>query len=209
VRAPGSSSDPRKPRGRVMQAKLKRGDVTVTGDYSASRAEVYGRIASRATPPKSWPDAEGATRWYGFDLYVPSHFCTAVDTKWMTITQWKGLNGGSPPVALEVRRNNLVLRRDTAHPSLGPLTPGHWTRIVVGIHLSPNKDGWVSAYRDGRRIVGRDSGPTMDAYYKNGTRTVDPIYLKQGIYRSSAWKCTQTLYFGPITIGDSLGAVQR
>ena len=121
----------------------------------------------------------------------------------------EGLNGGSPPVALEVRRGSLVLRRDTAHPSLGPLVPGRWTRLVVGIHLSPDKDGWVAAFRDGRRIVQRDSGPTMDAYYKDGVREVDPIYLKQGIYRSSAWKCTQTLYFGPITIADSLGAVRR
>jgi hypothetical protein len=81
---------------------------------------------------------------------------------------------------------------------------------VIGMHLTPDPEaGWIAAFRDGRRIVQRLKGPTMDTYYKDGKQVVDPVYLKQGIYRAAAWRCSQTLYFGPITIGDSLGAVQR
>ena len=30
----------------------------------------------------------------------------------------------------------------------------------------------------------------------------DPIYLKQGIYRSSAWTTDHVLYFAPVTVSD-------
>jgi hypothetical protein len=41
----------------------------------------------------------------------------------------------------------------------------------------------------------------MDTYVKGGQRRVDPVYLKQGIYRSSAWRCRQAVYLGPPRIG--------
>jgi hypothetical protein len=204
VRAPGSKSDEARPAGGALRAELHRGDVTRTGDYKASRAEVFGRIASRGTDPKRWPDPVGSTRWYAFSLYLPKGFCTGPDTRWLTITQWKGLNGGSPPVALEVAGGRLELGGKHIHRPLGALPIGRWTRLVVGMHLSPDaKEGWVEVIRDGRTVVNRTSSATMDSYVKNGEKLVDPIYLKQGIYRSSAWRCKQAIYFGPPSITSS------
>ena len=42
----------------------------------------------------------------------------------------------------------------------------------------------------------RTSVATMDVV--NGA--ADPIYLKQGIYRSKVWACTHVLYFSPTRV---------
>jgi len=187
-----------------MRVELRPGDVTDTGGYLANRAEVYARHATRATAPERWPDPIGSVRWYSIDLYIPKGFCTsdrAAD--WLVLTQWKGLNGGSPPLALEIKRQSLDLGGKRIRRSLGPLQKGRWTRIVVGMKLSPNpRQGWVQVARDGRRVMPRERLATMDAYEKDGVREPDPIYLKQGLYRSAGWRCRQVLYFGPTVVTD-------
>jgi hypothetical protein len=209
--APGESTDPYRPQGNAMRAELRSGDLTNTGGYVAPRAEVFGRYPTKmalSTAPTLWPDPVNSIRWYAFDLYVPSDFPTATDTKWLTLTQWKGLVGGSPPVALEIKRSNLRVggTRGGLLPlggDLGPLSKGRWTRLVVGMKLSPDPaQGWIEVYRDGVQKYARTSLSTMDLI--NGQP--DPIYLKQGIYRTTAWTVTQVLYFSPVKVyaGDAV-----
>jgi hypothetical protein len=194
-----------------MRVELQPGDLTDTSGYVGSRAEVYGRAATpMSLPADRWPDPPGSVRWYGFSLFVPSDFPVATDARWLTLTQWKGLRGGSPPLALEIKRGNLRLggARSNAglipNQDLGPLPKDRWTRLVVGLRLSSDRSqGWVEVYRDGVRVTPRTSLATMDTV--NGAP--DPIYLKQGIYRDSAWNVTQVLYFGPAAVAATRESV--
>lgn len=192
-----------------MRVELRAGDVTNTGGYRANRAEVYARHATpRTTPAEQWADPVGSTRWYGFDLFVPQDFVTdTTGLRWFTLTQWKGLDSGSPPIALEIKNDHLDLGGATGRQNLGPLKPGRWERITVGVHFQPTSAGWVEVYRDGQQALPRTNRPTMNWRTVDGKKVVDPGYLKQGIYRTSAWTVTHVLYFGPVTIGTSHDAV--
>lgn len=211
-----------KPAGQAMRVELRRyetstgatdGDVTDTGGFLANRSEVYARHASPGnTAPELWPDPVGAVRWYGFSLLVPAGHTFASDAKWLTFTQWKGRDGSSPPVGLEINHSNLRLGGARANASLLPVTDlgaavtGTWTRLVVGLRFSPDPAiGWVEAWRDGAQIVSPTSVATMD-YQVDGV-TPDPIYLKQGIYRDTAWTVTHVLWFGPTKMGRTRAAV--
>lgn len=202
--------DGRKPAGPVLRVELRRfessegrrdGDVVTTGGYSANRAEVYDRHARRETPPAQWPDPVGSTRWYGFDLFVPADFVEDdTGVVWFSLLQWKGLDSGQPPIALEIKRGHLDLGGASGRHFLGPLKKGQWERVVVGVHFDPGAAGWVEVYRDGVQVLARTSRPTMN---RRADGTVDPAYLKLGIYRSTKWQVTHVLYFGPLSIGTS------
>jgi len=212
VTAPGPT--PGRPGGLVTRVELRPGDVTNTGGQLSNRAEAYGRAPTymTSTPANQWPDPAGSVRWYSFSLYVPADFTFTSDGMlWESITQWKGYRGGSPPIALEIKRNGLRLggARTNARlipndGNLGTITRGTWTKITVGMSLSPDpKVGWVEVWRDGRLALTRTAVATMDMI--NGQ--ADPIYLKQGIYRDGRWAATHVLYFGPTEVGERLSDV--
>jgi Polysaccharide lyase len=186
---------------RVLRVELRPGDVQESGGYEANRAEVYDRHASpgSSTPPEEWPDPVGSVRWYDFTVHLPTDFATADDDKWLDLTQWKGYRGGSPPLALEVKRNQLRLGGTEGSDSLGRVDKGEWTRLTFGIRWSPDDDGWVEVWRDGELVVERTAGPTMDVVDDEP----DPVYLKQGIYRTKDWDVTHVVYFGPLTIATT------
>jgi hypothetical protein len=209
--APGDARDPLRPSGNVMRVELRPGDLTDTSGYVAPRAEVFGRAATPMSQSADrWPDPPNTIRWYSFSLYVPSDFTFATDTKWLTLTQWKGLRGGSPPLAIEIKRGNLRLGGARSNAGLlpvsdlGPIVKGQWTRLVVGMRLSTSAtQGWVSVYRDGSLRVPQTPVATMDTI----NNAPDPIYLKQGIYRDSAWNVTHVLDFGPVRVGGTMDSV--
>ncbi len=187
------------------------GDVTITSGYAANRAEVYGRYPDNAAtaPADSWPDPVGSERWYTFAFMVPTGFEFATDTKWTDVTQWKGFAGGTPPVAIEIKRDGLRLggaRTNAglipADGNLGKLVPGQWTTLTVGLKFSPDPAvGWVDVYRDNVELLPRTSIATMDTVSTpTGGVQPDPTYLKQGIYRATNWKTDAVVYFGPISV---------
>jgi hypothetical protein len=204
--APGVADDPRRPAVRVMRVELRPGDLTDTGGQLAPRAEVYARAARPLlTPAEEWPDPPGSERWYVFDLFVPAEFPTATDSTWLTLTQWKGHHVGRPPFTLEVKRQNLRIggKRAGALPSqdLGPLAKGRWTSLVVGMKLSPDPaTGWIEVHRDGELRLPRTPLATLQTWWGR----TDPVYFKQGLYRSAKWNVTQVLYFSPVRIYDAM-----
>ena len=197
-----------RPPGTLLRSKLESGQTYTDG---RCRSEVYGRSPlTWATSPGQWPDPAGSERWYSFSVFVPAAFPVATDTTWLDLTQWKGYYGGSPPLALEIKRSNFRLGGARANlglipndGKLGAIAFGRWTRFTVGIHFSTSTDdGWVEVYQNGELALPRTAVATMDTY-EGGP---DPVYLKQGIYRSAAWKVTQVLYFSPTTITDTMPA---
>jgi len=185
--------------GLVARVELEGGDRTDTSGYVAPRAELYGRGPSSSwsgTPASQWPDPPESTRWYDFSVFVPRRFPLATDARWFLFTQWKGLRGGSPPVSLEIRDKRVYLQVTDDADDVGDVAVGAWNRFTVGIRFSTDADqGRVTLYRDGR-LVDRKTRATLDVV----DGKPDPVYLKQGIYRSSAWTQTQVLYFAPMTV---------
>jgi hypothetical protein len=215
--APGAADNPFRPTGNVARFELEPyyingqpdGDVTNTGGYLANRVEVYDRIATRATPAADWPDPVGSTRWYSFSIYIPPDFPEGTPTQWFDFVQWKGLNTGSPPVAMEIRGSQFVLGGKNSDQHLGSIDPGQWTHFVIGLHFSDRPTtGWATAYRDNTRVVNHVPTQTMNDYTaSSGATEVDPNYLKMGIYRSVTWTVTQVIYLSRMTIGKTLASV--
>ena len=171
---------PGRPEGKVLRFELRPGDTFESSGYQASRVEVYGRhAASNAAPPEQWPDPVGSVRWYSFQLFVPADFVTATDTRWLTFMQWKGQQGGSPPIALEIKRDGLRLGGTRTNAglipdggALGALTKGAWTHLVVGPSTVPG-----SAIRVGRGMarwtVGAAEGSCRDHGFRRWPRRSD------------------------------------
>jgi hypothetical protein len=190
------------------------GDISDSGgDYATSRTEVYARFAPFSTdPPETWPDPVGSERWYSWSQYVPSDFPTNADTAnyWTLTTQWKGAFGGSPPFSIEIVNNSYrfggtrTYRGPSVIPNvgnIGALNKGQWTQFTVGFKWSTTTTGWVEVWRDGAQVIARTAVDTMDL--KVDGVTADPVYFKQGIYRSTNWTGTQIIYYSPVTISDS------
>lgn len=198
----------RHPFGTVLAFTLRPGETTVTSGYRAPRAEVYGRVASASAPPSAWPDPPGSVRWFKFSVLVPRRFTFSPRAEdWMVITQWKGLRGGGPPIALEIKGRRLRLAGTRGNAGafirdgdMGRVRPGRWTELSFGLKFSPRaRSGWVMAYRDGRLRVPRTRVATMDLV----SGKVDPVYVKQGIYRSDTWRTATTVFFSPLqVVGD-------
>ena len=214
--APGSLTDPNLPTTNVAHFTLEpysiapgsgNGDVTNAGG-SASRVEVYGRYGG-SLPAASWPDPVGSIRWYSYSVYIPTGFPTETQSsQWFDFTQWKGLNSGSPPVAMEIRGTNFVLGGANSSQTLAPIDPGTWTHFVIGLDFSDSATtGWATVYVNGALIVNQVPTQTMNTWTVNGVTSVDPDYLKMGIYRSTTWRVTQDLYLTPMTIGTTLSSV--
>jgi hypothetical protein len=68
----------------------------------------------------------------------------------------------------------------------------------VGIRFSQDDDGWIEVYRDDASAIPRTRVSTMDTI----AGQPDPVYLKQGIYRSQLWTTAQTAYFSPVTVTE-------
>src|SRR5690606_35948996 len=108
-----------------------------------------------SAPYNEWPDPAGSERWYGFNVYFPTDFTTKTDASyWFSFMQLKGLNGGSPPINIEVKRNNFRLGGTRTNSALIPndgtlqaIVKGQWYRFVIGVKLSTDPAvGWVEAW---------------------------------------------------------------
>lgn len=186
------------------------GDINDSGSstngYATNRCEVYDRFPAGggSTPPANWPDPVGSVRWYGYSVLFASPF-TFDSSKWFTFTQFKGQFGGSPPRAMEIRGTDHIYWAGTrTGRDLGQITLDTWTRLVIGVRWETDGvNGWSMVYRDGVLKVPKTYEATMDTY--NGG--ADPIYLKEGIYRTSGWTSTHVLYYGPIKVGNTIADV--
>jgi hypothetical protein len=197
--------------GNQLRVELRPGDTFTgpTGDV-AHRAEVLGLLRDRLTASSQWPLCEGCERWTRQQLYVPPDWRIAPDgSTWLIAVQWKGRTGGSPPEAIEARRGNWELVACGTRFRLAAIAPGRSVRFDVGMFLSPDpSQGWIEAWVNGVRVVSRRSCATLRRYWdaSAGVNKTDPIYLKNGIYRSYAWDAlgvTHVLYYSAPLVTDA------
>jgi hypothetical protein len=204
VDVPGAGAN--KPSGKALRVELQDGGTAA----SEHRSEVLARYPTPwSTSYSAWPDPAGSERWYSYNVFVPTDFVFATDSKWLTITQLKGCQGGSPPFAIEINKSNFRFGGTRANnltiPDVRvPITKGSWTNITFGIKLANDNTGWVEGWVNGVNSLTRVTGiATLDTINNHP----DPIYLKQGLYRDPNWTNAQVLYFGPTKIGTSKASV--
>jgi hypothetical protein len=219
--APGSPTDPNYPATNVAHFELQPyyinglpdGDVFgASSSNPTNRVEVYDRYPSSnasSTPAADWPDPVGSTRWYSYSIYIPAGFQTqTMSSEWFDFTQWKGLNSGSPAIAMEIRNSSFYLGGANASDNLGSISPGQWTHFVIGVGFSDSaSSGWVTIYDNGSLVLNDAPTQTMNDATVNGVTGVDPSYLKMGIYRSKTWPVTQDIYLTPMVEGTTLSSV--
>jgi hypothetical protein len=189
--------------GRAMRVELRQGDQTPSSGKLYNRAEVYGLYPDSAssTPAERWPLAPGTEHWFGWELECELPW--EVGTAWLDFAQWKGLRGGSPPLAIEAHGTDLQITSDAGNrlrKTIGRLPLGVVTSLAVGVRFATVKtEGWVEVWRDGTQKLARTPLQTMDVV--NGKP--DPVYLKQGIYRSGSWQSTHVAWTSNMRVGDT------
>lgn len=225
VDVPGAG-DPRRPLVPVYRHELRpynagAGDV-FPGEEPApatNRCEKYARRVHAnpgSTAAALWPDPPGATRYYGMKIYI--HQMTfEVDTGlFRSLCQFKGHFGGSPPLALEIANDEWELGsavsggRVSLGTSIRPVEKEVWINFVIMLVLGTTTGtGRISLWRNGVESFLNQASGTDGTLINHATMDVngadpDPLFFKNGIYRSTNHTTTDIVYFGPTRIADNL-----
>lgn len=179
-------------------AELADGDVNPNAG-GTSRAEVYGTFPSTpasGTPWSGWPLAtNGGEHWISTSVYLPPDWAFS-STQWLDLMQLKGYKGGSPLLAFAIDGYRFKLA-GTRNVFLSPATRGVWHDIQIHARFTPDTAlSGIEIWIDGVQVLPWTSAKTME--YVSGV--LDPIYLKQGIYRTKSWTATHVAWFGPTIV---------
>lgn len=158
------------------------------------RSEVQPRIPMQR---------EGDVQYYSYSAVLADDFPTDVTT-WQLLLQWHHYgDSGSPPVAIEVRENRLVLSAEGEdRQDLGPVRGGDRIDLTMRIAFSRDPDrGTVDVWRDGNRVL-RDHRPP------GGTLLDQSDYMKLGLYRDESIDEPGRLWLEDLRIGPSLASVR-
>jgi Ca-dependent carbohydrate-binding module xylan-binding/Polysaccharide lyase/IPT/TIG domain len=211
----------------AMRTIIQAGDLTTTGIYNRPRSEVAW------TPTKF---NKGDTVWTSWAFRFAAEaddsnfsafpFSDSIEGKgyWGDIWQWKGATGASPPVAIGLDTNGhmhidgsaAVFSQDL---DLGQFVVGRWYKITMGVRFEPNNTGWVEVSIDDKSVpLGVSGGAKTTRFYRptletitrdDGTKYVDSVYAKQGLYQADGWKYKdRLLYHSAPKIGTTKDIVQ-
>jgi hypothetical protein len=136
----------------------------------------------------------GDERWYRWSTLFPRSY--ALSDQWQTFIQWKNDGTGSPPLAMTVKGDEILLSggdQNAFHEFWkAPIERGRWHDFVAHIRWSARPEkGFVELWHNGRRVVPRTPTATL---YRGDDGSPISNYLKVGLYRSSAIRSTQVLY---------------
>jgi hypothetical protein len=136
----------------------------------------------------------GDERWYRWSTLFPRGY--ALTDEWQTFVQWKNDGTGSPPLAMTVSGDEIVLSGGKQNGFRefwkAPIDRGSWHDFVAHVRWSPRpRRGLVELWHNGRRVVRRARAATL---YRDADGRAIRNYLKIGLYRSSAIRRTQVLY---------------
>jgi hypothetical protein len=171
------------------------------------RAELLERTNEKPGTVSSW----------AWSVYFPAEFAVKPGGR-IVFTQWhdydQGLPGHPAPVVLRVlsvggeERFSLGVRGGpVTNPvardwTLGQVQRERWYDIVARIRWASDGSGYVQLMIDGTWVVPRTSTPTLFA--ENAAKGV---YLKQGLYRATAWSGTSVAYLDATRRGRYLSDV--
>jgi hypothetical protein len=162
------------------------------GDTQAATTGIRAElIAERDGGRKVGP---GDERWYRWSTLFPRAY--PLSDQWQTFVQWKNDGTGSPPLAMTVNGDEILLsggKQNGFHEFWkAPIDRGRWHDFVAHIRWSPSvRRGSVSLWHNGRPVVRRVRAATL---YRDEDGRAIGNYLKIGLYRSSAIRRTQVLY---------------
>lgn len=160
-------------------------EAGVNGDAASERAELMetSKLFSK----------ENKTYEYSFSLFIPPDF-PIVPTR-LVIAQWKQDCSGhapcsddSPVVAVRYASGSLQIthqigRHRAALYETGENLRGKWTDFRFQIRFTPNENGLLDAWLNGRPVVDYQG---VNAYPENATTGyANPslFYFKMGLYR--------------------------
>ncbi len=209
---PGNGTRPKT----AIRVELKPGDVQTiqTNGNVRHASELYALHSSNsnATADK-WVMAPGKEVWFHVPFMLDASYQPFTDSSdWIAFMQFKGQWGGSPPTGLEAHLDRLTIDGTSGRHDLGALPIGTWTDLIIGMKMSPDKNiGWIQVERDGKMVLPRTSRATMGYdINKNGTNSspvADPVYLKQGMYRTGSHESDAIDWFGPMKVAYNRGDV--
>jgi hypothetical protein len=182
---PQQVASPDEPSRRALQFTLEGGD---------ERTELEPSIPNQR---------EGEVQYYKYIARLAPDFPTDVDT-WQVLLQWhhEG-DSGSPPIALEVRGNRLMIAAEGEDlQDLGPIAGGDQIDVTLRIAFAREPDrGTVDVWRGGDHV--------MRSYRPEGGTLLDGgNYLKVGLYRDESIDETGRLWLDDLRIGPSMGSVR-
>lgn len=146
---------------------------------------------------------EGDVAYYTYGARLADDFPTDVDN-FQVVLQWHQYgSSGSPPIAVEVRGNRVMLASEGENlQDLGPVSGGD--RLDLSLRIAFSRDaerGRVDVWRDGRRVL-RDFHPP------GGTLLDQGNYMKVGLYRATTIQEPATLWVDDLRIGPTLASVR-
>jgi hypothetical protein len=203
---------------RSLRVELRKTDAEIAGN---KRSEIVDN---------SYPiPHETNRRWWAFSNYLPADF--GRDSVHEILAQWhyRATNSDlstSPPLSLQIYKGDWIveLRYDSVDINidngqniklvsfnLGPWQKGVWNDWVFNYEYSPNNDGYLKVYKDGKLLIDYKG----KSFYKG---SYDP-YFKIGLYRwvwGSSWPSeleqsvynTRVYYFDNVKIGNKNSILQ-
>lgn len=208
----------------VVTAPVRRGRhaIRITlapGDKAASKERAELKLADKEI--ERVRGKQGGDLWYGWSLLVPADYADPPGDQFQILGQWhqrptaptpgaRPRLDGPPPLAIYLVQDHgrpvlLLIAQPTSHAPprrLGgrPIRRGTWTDLVVHLHASTGRDGFVEAWLDGQPWTGgKKFGPTLYTPVSN--------YLRLGLYRGKGVPTVNTVYYDEVRLGSSYRAV--
>jgi hypothetical protein len=182
---------------RSAKLTVKKGDVERLGDD--------GQKVERTELDSGHLPLLGRDAWYGFSLLLPADFPIVANR--LVIAQVKQSDvEGSPLIGQRFRNglHYLTIRPPGASGSgrryaMPKLPLGRWFDMIFHVRYSPDADGRIEIWMDGKRVVAYE-GPTASK------AAADRFYHKAGLYRDR-WEQPMTMYLDNYTLGNSFEEV--
>ncbi len=182
--APVQTASPDVPGQQALQITVAGGD---------QRSEVQPRIPNQH---------EGDVQYYSYRAYLAPDFPTDAHT-WQVVLQWHhASDSGSPPIAIEVRDNRLMLASEGENrQDLGPVQGGESIELVLRIAFSKDPDrGTVDVWNRSDHVLSGYHPPA-------GTMLDESNYMKLGLYRDTSIDQTGRLWVDDVRVGPSMASV--
>lgn len=164
-------------------------------DGGDQRTEVRPRVPEQR---------EGQVQYTAYRAYLAPGFPTDVSS-FQVVLQWHHAgDSGSPPVAVEVRGNQVVLASEGAdYQNLGPISGGQPIDLVLRIAFSKDPEqGTVDVWNRGRHVL-------TDFHPSNGTMLDESNYMKVGLYRDTSISDPGKLYLNDLEVGPTMASVTQ